>query len=269
MLRNVFAKTLYDVRRGFVWWAVGLVGYVVLIVAVWPSVRDNPALIKLHETYPEELKAFISFGGEFDFGTPTGYLGAELFSLLVPLLLIVAAVGAGARALAGEEERGTLDLLLANPVSRMRLTLETLAALVAEVAGLASVLFVALVAGAAAAGMDVSATDLAAATLSALLLALAFGAIAFALGAATGRRAIAIGVSAAGAVAAYLVNGLAPLVDVIDSIRWLSPWHHYVAGDPLREGIATGHALVLVAIAAVAAVVAVLAFDRRDIGVSS
>ena len=51
---------------------------------------------------------------------------------MVPLLLLIAAIGAGARATAGEEERGTLDLLLANPISRRRLVLEKLAALAAE-----------------------------------------------------------------------------------------------------------------------------------------
>ena len=45
---------------------------------------------------------------------------------MVPLLLLVAAIGAGARAIAGEEERGTLDLLLSTPVSRRRLALEKL-----------------------------------------------------------------------------------------------------------------------------------------------
>jgi len=268
LLRNVFLKSLHDVRRAVLWWSIGLVSYVALIVGMWPTVRDNPAIAKLHETYPEELQAFISFGGAFDFGTPAGYLGAELFSLMVPLLLLVAAIGAGARALAGEEERGTLELLLANPVSRTRLALEKLAALSAEVAALAAVLFVALVVGCAAAGMDVSTSGLASATFGALLLALANGSIAFALGAATGHGALAIGLSAAAAVAAYLVNGLAPLVDAINSIRWLSPFYHYVAGDPLREGLSLPHAAVLVAIGVVAVAVGVAAFDRRDVGVS-
>jgi ABC-2 type transport system permease protein len=70
-------------------------------------------------------------------------------------------------------------------------------------------------------------------------------------------------------VAAYLIHGLAPLVDAIHSIRWLSPWYHYAAGDPLREGLSVGHALVLVAVSAAAAVLAVVAFDRRDVGVST
>ncbi len=269
MLRDVFLKSLRDVRRSFTWWSLGLASYVALIVAMWPTVRDNPAIAELRDSYPEELQAFVSFGGAFDIGTPAGYLGAELFSLMVPLLLLIASIGAGARALAGEEERGTLELLLANPISRARLVLEKLGALAVEVTGLALVLFVSLVVGAEAAGMDVPASRLAGATLSALLLALAFGAIAFALGAATGHGALAIGLSAAAAVAAYLVNGLAPLVDAFDSIRWLSLFYHYVAGDPLTNGIAIGHAAVLVGVFAFAAIAAVLAFGRRDVGVST
>ena len=63
----------------------------------------------------EALKAFIAFGGDLDYVSGAGYLGSELFAFMVPLLLLIAAIGAGARAIAGEEERGTLDLLLANP----------------------------------------------------------------------------------------------------------------------------------------------------------
>lgn len=267
MLHGVFLKSLRDVLRAFAWWSLGLASYAVLIVGLWPTVRDNPALAKLEQSYPAELKAFFSFGG-FDVSTAAGFLGTELYSLMVPLLLIVAAIGAGARAIAGEEEQGTLDTLLANPISRRRLTLEKWAALALELTGLAAVLFVTLAVATTVAGMDVSVGNLASATLSALLLGLAIGSIAFALGAATGRRSLAIGLSAAAAVAAYLVNGLAPLVDAIDAIRWLSPWYHYAAGDPLRTGLSVGHAIVLAAVAVAAAAVAVAAFDRRDVGVA-
>jgi ABC-2 type transport system permease protein len=268
VLRNVFLKSVRDVRRAFVWWSVGLVGLVALIVAVWPSIRDNPALVEFRENYPEELQRFFSFGGEFDFGTPTGYLGTELFSFMVPLLLLVAGIGAGARSLAGEEERGTLDLLLAHPVRRVRLAVEKLAALTVELIGLAAVLLISLAVGATAAGMDVSLGHLAEATVSAFLLALAFAAVAFALGAATGRRGVAIGMSAATAVAAYLVYGLAPLVEAIGSVQWLSPWYFYAAADPLRHGLEPGHVLVLAAIAVIAAIAGLVAFDRRDVGVA-
>ena len=268
MLHSVFLKSLRDVRRAFAWWSIGLAGYVVLIVGLWPAVRDNPALKDLTQSYPEELKAFFSFGG-FDISTAEGFLGTELYSLMVPLLLVVAAIGAGSRAIAGEEERGTLELLLGNPISRRRLVLEKAGALATELAGLAAVLFVTLMLATTAAGMDVSIGNLASATASALLLSLALGSLAFAIGGATGRRALAIGLSAAAGVAGYLINGLAPLVDAIHAIRWLSPWYHYAAGDPLRTGLSADHALVLAGVAAVAVALAVAAFDRRDVGVSS
>ena len=179
MLRNVFLKSLRDLGRAFFWWSLGLVGLVALMVSVYPSVRDNEALNKLVNDYPAALKGTVAFGGEIDYVSAAGYLGSELFSLMVPLLLLVAAIGARARAIAGEEERGTLDLLLAHPMSRRRVVLEKLAALIAELVGLGIVLFAALEVGSRAVALDISASHLAAATAAAVLLAISFGGVAF------------------------------------------------------------------------------------------
>lgn len=267
MLRSVGLEALRDARRGLLWWALGLAGMVALMVAVYPTVRGNPDLNRLVEQYPDVLKSFIGFGGEVDYVSAAGYLGSELFSFMIPLLLLVAAIGAGARAVAGEEEDGTLELLLSLPLSRRRLVLEKLAALVAEVVLLGAVLLLSLWAGARSVGMHVSLAHLGAATASAVLLALLYGALALLLGAATGRRALSASVAAAAAVAAYLVSSLAPLVPSLDAARLVSPFYHYAASDPLRHGLDPAHALLLVACAAAAAALAPLALARRDVGV--
>jgi ABC-2 type transport system permease protein len=265
VLSNVFAKSLRDVRRSLAWWSLGLVGLVAMMAAVYPTVRDNPDLNKLVKEYPEALKAFISFGGEVDYTSGAGYLGSELFSFMIPLLLLVAAIGAGSRAIAGEEEKGTLDLLLANPVSRRRVLLEKLGALAFEVVALGFVLWLSLWIGSRAATMKVSAGHLAAGATAAAILAIAFGTIALLVGAASGRRGLAVGLSAALAVAAYVVNSLAPLVSALEPLQKVSPIYHYTASDPLRHGLDALHMSVLVGIALVAAVLAVAVFDRRDI----
>jgi ABC-2 type transport system permease protein len=265
MLRSIALKSLRDVRRSFLWWSLGLAGFVALIMAVYPTVKSNPSLNELAEDYPEALKAFIGLGGQVDYSSPAGYLGIELFSLMVPLLLLVAAIGTGAGSIAGEEERGTLELLLANPVSRTRVVLEKSAALALEVAGLGVVLWLALWIGALTVGMDISAGKLAGATVGAVLLAVAYGAIALLLGAATGRRAVAIGLTAAVGVAAYLVNGLAPLVDGLEVPQKLSPFYHYASGDPLRQGVSVAHLAVLIGIAVAATALAPVLFSRRDV----
>jgi ABC-2 type transport system permease protein len=260
----VLRESLRAGRRGLAWWSLGLVGLVALMVAVWPSVEGNADMKRLVEQYPDALKAFMAFGSEVEYGTAAGYLGSELFSFMVPILLLIAAIGGAAGAIAGEEERGTLDLLLANPVSRRRVALEKLGAVVVEVTALGAVLWASLAVGAAAARMDVGVGRLAAATAAAVLLALAFGAIAFLLGAATGRRGRAIAVSAALAVLAYVLNALAAIVGFLEPARWASPFFHYGAGDPLRHGL-SWHALVLLAVALAAGALALPAFERRDL----
>ena len=113
--------------------------------------------------------------------------------------------------------------------------------------------------------MHVSVAHLAAAVTSAVLLAIGFGAIAVLVGAFTGRRASAIGISSAAAVAAYLVNSLAPLVHALDTVQKASPFYHYAASDPLRNGLALGHVSVLLGVVVVAAIAAPLIFERRDL----
>jgi ABC-2 type transport system permease protein len=72
-----------------------------------------------------------------------------------PIVVLIYAIGAGASAIAGEEDRRTLDLLLVNTVSRGRVVLEKMAAIVFGTAVLVIVLRVALLVEGRIAGMDV------------------------------------------------------------------------------------------------------------------
>ena len=83
--------------------------------------------------------------------------------------------------------------------------------------------------------------------------------------ASSGRRAQALAVPAVAAVAAYLVNALAAIVSWLEPAQKASPFYHYVAGDPLRHGIAPTHSGLLLLAVAVLAGLAPLAFTRRDL----
>jgi ABC-2 type transport system permease protein len=266
VLRSVSAKTVRDHGRAFLWWVLGLVATVWLTVAIYPTVRGRPELNRLVQDYPEAIRAFLG-EGSIDFVSAAGYLSAELFSLVVPLVFLVYAIGLGAGAIAREEEDGTLDLLLAHPVSRRRLVAEKAAGSGALVVALGVVLWLALWAAAAAVGMDVRPGRLAAATAAGVLLALAFGALALLVGCATGKRSLATGASAAAAVAAYLVYGLAPLVSALEPAQKASPYYLYAGGDPIRSGLDPAHALILAGLALLAGLLAVVLFERRDLRV--
>jgi ABC-2 type transport system permease protein len=263
MLRSVLTKTLRDAARGLVWWSFGLLLMVLVTVLFWPSVRDSPELQRFAREAPPALRAFT--GGELDFTTPAGYLHTRLFALVVPVLFLVYAIGAGARALAGEEEAGTLDLLLSHPLSRSRLVLEKAGALALQLGALALALFALVLVSATAVSMDISTARIAAAVLTAYLLGLMHGAVALTVGAGTGKRAVALGVAAALAVGGYLLDGLALIVDALDPWRVLSPFDW--AGEPIRNGLGGG-AVALAVAAVVAAAAALPLFARRDVAVA-
>jgi beta-exotoxin I transport system permease protein len=265
LLRSILSKTVRDHWRALIGWSLGLALLSVFELAVYPSVRDRAAdMERLIAAYPEALKAMF---GLSDFTSGAGFINAELFSLMVPLLLLALGIAFGAAATAGEEERKTIDLLLANPIPRRRVVVEKLVAIIAVLAVLAGIAWATLSVGAAVLDMGVGPGALAAVTASALLLGICFATVAVAVGAATGRRAVAAAVASALAAGAYLLNALSPLVAGLKPWRWASLFYHYIGYDPLRQGLALDHVLVLVGVGVLMTAVAAVAFERRDLRV--
>jgi ABC-2 type transport system permease protein len=266
MLSNIFLKTLRDRRRSLLFWGLGLTALAAIMVAFFPTIRDNPVIQDYIESIPADLVAL--FGGEIiDYSSAEGYLSSELFFLMYPLLMLVLGIGFGASATASEEEAGTLDMLLANPVPRWRLVLEKFGAMTVFVLEAALIFWAVLLLAGLTVDMDLSPARLGAVCFSGALLGIMHGALALAVGAARGRRGIAI--AAAGAVGAYgyLLNALAPLMDWLEPFQKLSPFYYYTAADPISNGMDWGHGGLLIGLAALFLAVALVTFQRRDLAV--
>ncbi|MGZ4625205.1 MAG: ABC transporter permease [Kineosporiaceae bacterium] len=264
MLRDVTLKTLYDQRRALLAWCVSLALLVAMYVAVWPSIHGQPSMSQFLDSMPEAFRALFAMAGA-DMSTPVGYVQIELLSFLGPMILLIYAIVAGASAVAGEEERHTLDLLLANPISRGRVVLEKLAAMTVGVVLLAAVTGVALLVEGPFGDLRLPAGKVVAAMVHLALLAMVFGTLALALGASTGRAALSRAIPAVVAVAAYVVNGLAPLVSWLEPLQKFSPFYQYGGHDPLRTGISAIGVLVAVATVLVLTALAVAGLRRRDV----
>jgi len=263
MLATVFSKTLRDQRRSLAWWTLGFVGTVLLYAAFWPNIRDNAAeLTKYVEKMPEFLRNMI---GSVDYATPEGYIQSEVFSFLGPILLLVYAVGAGSRAIAGEEEAGSLDLLLSAPVRRRRVLLDKFWAMLAATFWLTFAMWLAVLAVGPAFDLRPGLGGFTAASLNLFLLALAFGTGALAVGATTGSKGLAVGVPSGVALLTFILNSLAPSVDWLEPYRVLSPFYYYSGGNPILNGLDPWHAVVLGAITFVALGAALWTFERRDL----
>ncbi len=115
----LLTTTVRQQRRAFLGWAAGLAAVAAMYAAFYPSIHDSAADFQGYmDKLPEALRTLIGN----DFTTPAGYLRSETFSTLGLILMLVFAIGAGSRAIAGEEEGHTLDLLLSTPVRRRHVT---------------------------------------------------------------------------------------------------------------------------------------------------
>lgn len=264
MLRNVGLKTLYDQRRALVAWSLSLALLVAMYVAIWPSLRGQPSMSDFLDQMPKAMRSLFAASGA-DMSTPVGYVQVELLAFMGPLLLIIYTITAGASAVAGEEDRHTLDLLLANPVSRTRIVLEKLGAMTAGAALIGAVTSGALLGEGRLAGMTLPPGGVAAAMTHMTLLALVFGTMALAIGAATGHPALSRALPAVVAVVAYVANGLAAVVSWLKPVQKISPFFQYSGHDPLRNGLSWPAVLVAVTTIVVLAAIAVVAFRRRDV----
>lgn len=257
MTRSIFTQTLKEQRRGLIGWSIAL--FAVPMVYV-------PSYSTFSEQNLDVEGGIYDAMGISDMASAAGYLQSTMFTLIGPLLLLIFAITFAART-AAQEESGTLDLLLAQPVSRTKALAQRLAALTVQVAIASAVFGMSIVLGVQAGDLGVPAGNVAAAVAGVGLLALVFGTITLLVGALTGRRGPAIGLAAVVAVASYFANNVAGMSDDTEGLRYASPFHYATGSEPLTSGWDLGYLAVLVAVAIAAAGVALTSFNRRDLAV--
>jgi len=264
MLRSIFTKTLWDQRRSFLWWAIGLSALSLYTAGLYPSIA-TPEFTSYVNQLPTALTAL--FGESFSLATAEGYLNAYFFDLMGPILFVIYGIAAGSGAIAGEEERGTLDVLLANPLERWLVVVHKFVAMVVGMFILAFFLWASLAVTVVLVNLDIDYSRLAQACLSGALLGIAFGALALALGCLRGSRGFSIGGAAAVTLIAYVVKTYAPLVEAMKPYEKLSPFYYANAAKPLINGINVEHAAVLIGLTIILLLASVVAFQRRDVAV--
>lgn len=261
--RNVYSKTLHDQRKLTLWIGIGLIASALYTTLLYPVISDISGFEEFIEQLPDVVLSLM--GGALEFTSPEGFLNTQPFSVLAPLLMLTYAVVRGSALIAGEEESHTLDQLLANPVNRAMLLAHKVLAMVTGLLILATVLFIGIVAGAAIAGFSVDTWHLVQVNFSLFLMASAGGLVAAGIGAATGKRGNAGGITAGVFVAGWLFNAIQQLADVLEWTKYLSYFWYYNGNNILVNGLIEWRALVMLVSGVIAIVAGGIVFQRRDL----
>ena len=262
-LSSVFLKTLRDYRIPIFGWGIGMGLVVVSPMASVATLLTTPQaraqLVSLAATFAwnADVVAVDTVGGYATFK-----IGIFIFLIAVwPLL-------AASRMLRGEEDRGSLDVLLSLPRPRVRVALEKLAAIWTALLAMGLLIGLLAFAGGRAFGGDFGLGDALLFGLNLALLCGVIGGLALLISQFTQEGGPAAGWTA-GLLLVFIVLDM--VHRVISNGEWISrfsPVYYYNLSKPLvpSYGSNAGALLLLLSLVLVLNGAAVWLFARRDIG---
>jgi ABC-2 type transport system permease protein len=122
-MQSIIWRSLKDKRLQLLIISGSALGFLEMYIALFPTLQKQASqMAKLLQDYPETmLKAFNIDKSSLTFERVGQFLAMEQFSFIWPILAIVLVISFANYAFAGEKERGTIELLLSQPISRTRL----------------------------------------------------------------------------------------------------------------------------------------------------
>jgi len=260
---TTFRYTFQWFRGQILGWGLGIAALGLLIVAFYKVFGERQGdFMKMIESYPPEFLAF--FGTDANgMMSPEGYLGMYGFSFL-PIIIGFFALLAGSNLIAGDEERGRLDLVIAHPVGRSAFFLGRL---VAFVGATVSILllgwlgFCVLLNGSA---LEITWGEMALPFLSSLTQALIYGTLALLLSMVLPARNFASIISGLVMVVGYFLSSMASLNENLETVAKLFPYT-YFQGSEAFNNLNLTWLLALFGVSVVMTLLAWWRFARRDI----
>jgi ABC-2 type transport system permease protein len=262
-LSSIFLKTLRDYRVAILGWGIGMG-----LVVVSPMV-SVAALV----TTPQEREQLVSLAATFAWNADTVAVdtigGYATFKIGIFIFLIAGwPLLAASRMLRGEEDRGSLDVLLSLPRPRLRVALEKLAAMWTALLAMGVLIGLLAFAGGKKFGADFGLGDGLLFGLNLALICAVIGAVALLISQFTQERGPAAGWTAGLLLIFIVLDMVHRVVPNTEWISRLSPIYYYNLSKPLVPSYGTnaGGMLVQLALAVLLSGAAVWLFQRRDVG---
>ena len=211
----------------------------------------------------EQMSSFGS-GNLFTLG---GTLTLGVQHPLIIAMFAVFAVGTAATAIAGERQRGTLEVLLARPIPRRTVYLTLFAAVAGILALLLLLLLAGMYAGSASQGLldELRVGELPVVWMNGFLLWLAFASFSLAASASFDRAGPAIGLSVGYLLLNYFLEILGSLWTDAAWSQEYSLFHHFQVAEILDGAVDPFDFVILAVAVAVPLAWGLVVFPRRDV----
>ena len=259
---SLFRYELFSRWRAVLGWGIGLAAFASMYVGVYPEMEEELAGLA-------GLSIYRALG--MDVGSFAGFVASAVIQIM-PLILGVYVIMASTAILGGEEDDGTLELLVTMPMHRWQVVTAKAAALgvvlllILVVLGAGTAFTLSLVARVA--DVNVTPMQLFTGLLSAWPMALAFSMLGLLLGATLPNRRMAVTVMSFIYIGSYVIQSITRIVDSLDFLAPLSLFTYLnTSASIFEQGVNPADVAVLLVVAAVFFGLTLLSFQRRNLTV--
>ncbi len=264
---TVFQHSLKRYAGQILGWGIPLAllcAYGLLLYDTLVDPETQQQYLQLISSYPRELMTF--FGDMTQMFTPGGYLDTLFFSY-IPIVIGIFSILTCASLLAGDEEKGILDLVLAHPISRAKLYIGRLGAYTAATILILFISWLGFTITLPKSSMNTTIWELILPFLSLFSLLMFIGTLTLLLSMLLPSQQWAAMISGLILVASYFLSSLARLSEKLRPVEKFFPMHYYQGGQAISKMNWSWFGL-LIAFSIILAGFAWWLFERRDIRVS-
>lgn len=265
---NIALRALKDKKIFLVSFVLGGVGMAWMYAALFPTIG------KMSESYSEILKSFPeafleAFGiSETGFAGFESYMSTEHFSFVWPILIIILIISFAGSSLSREIEKGTMEILLSLPISRLKIFfgkyLAGLSGLV--IFTLFSVL--SIIPLAQAYHIEYAAGRYFTMSLLGFLFGMAVFSISMLISAIFSDRSKVSIIMGGSLLGMYVIKIISILNDKLDMLKYLSFFYYYDAPKALaKNSISPETFIVFISVSIITTALAAYWFSRRDVAV--
>lgn len=262
---NLFEKTLRDKRFFILGWSCGIAFLAFALTSFYTSFNGGQ-IDQLLKSVPPALEGLI--GNLQDWRQLPNYLGSQIFDIRLPIFISILSILLAVSLTVGEEDTGQLRTLVAMPISRAKIIAGKWLAIV--VICLAASLATAIGVGVGLLQIHQSLDAMVLVRLVAFtwLLVITTASLIFAIGMASGKRALTTGIGIILTIGSFLLTTFSKSVDWLQNYEWLSVFHYFPATDIARGTVVWGNVWVYAALIAISLITAFFFFPRRDVKAS-
>ena len=262
-------RLIWETMRERKWpvaiYCVSSVLMLLLYVALYPSLQaQSQQFAEVMKSLPENLLKALGSSSLTNF-TLEALLSSKQFSLFWQLLAAILAISIAGNDLAGEVEKGTVEFLLSQPVSRLKIYFARFISGSILLTIFSAVSTITVIPLAKAFNVAYVGENYYKLFLVAWLFSLAVYAIAYCLSAVFSTKGRVFGIGAAIVAVMYAAFLVAALKDSLDGLKYIS-FFHYFAPDLLTTGtIDKLGVLIFVLTIVIALGLGAIIYEQRDI----